>query len=188
MRRLILIAGISIGVAILIVVAVVGYAYFNLNSIIASNRARLLDRASAALGRPIQANERKASLGRGIAIEVTGVKLADDAAFSQLPFVQADDVFLKVELIPLLHKEIKVTDVVLRQPRIRIIRSASGAINVSTITKKGPAGAGDLTEPGAAPESGIAASSSKAGGASTISNVTIETFTIEDGRIFYLDQ
>src|ERR1700730_16677091 len=114
MRRLILIAGVAIGVAILIVVAVVGYAYLNLNSCIAPNGARLLERASAAVGRPIQANELKASLGRGVAIEVTGVKLADDATFSQLPFVQADDVFLKVELIPLLHKEIKVTELVLR--------------------------------------------------------------------------
>src|ERR1700682_594340 len=137
MRRLILIAGISIGVAILIVVAVVGYAYLNLNSIIASNRARWLARASAAVGRPIQADQLKASLGRGVAIEVTGVKLADDAAFSQLPFVQADDVFLKVDLFPLLHKEIKVTELVLRQPQIRIIRGASGAMNVSTIAKKG---------------------------------------------------
>jgi uncharacterized protein involved in outer membrane biogenesis len=119
---------------------------------------------------------------------VTGVKLADDAAFSQLPFVQADDVFLKVEHIPLLRKEIKVTELVLRQPQIRIIRGASGAMNVSTIAKKGPTGAGNPTEAGATPEFGIAASSNKSGGASTISNVTIETFTIEDGRIFYLDQ
>jgi AsmA-like C-terminal region len=60
-------------------------------------------------------------------------------------------------------------------------------MNVSTIAKKGATGAGNLTEPGAAPESGIAVSSNKSGGASTISNVTIKTFTIEDGRIFYLD-
>jgi uncharacterized protein involved in outer membrane biogenesis len=188
MRRLILIAGVALGVAILIVVAVVGYAYLNLNSIIASNRARLLDRASAAVGRPIQADELKASLGRGVAIEITGVKLADDAAFSQLPFVQADDVFLKVELLPLLHKEIKVTELILRQPQIRIIRGTSGAMNVSTILKKGAAGTGNLTEPGAAAESGIAAPSNQSGGVSTISNVTIETFTIEDGRISYLDK
>jgi uncharacterized protein involved in outer membrane biogenesis len=196
MRRLLLIAGAVIGVAILIVVAVVGYAYLNLNSIIAANRARLLDRATAAVGRPLEVAEIKASLGWGVAIEVTGVKLADDAAFSQLPFVQADDVFLKVELLPLLHKEIKVTELVLRRPQIRIIRSTSGAMNVSTIAKKGATGAGNLREPGAAPgsESGLRALSNKSASApsppiaSTISNVTIKTFTIEDGRIFYLDQ
>src|ERR1019366_7528929 len=154
MRRLLLIVGGVIGVAILIVVALVGYAYLNLNSIIAANRARLLDRVSAAVGRPIEAGEIKASLGRGVGIEVTGVKLADDAAFSQLPFVQAADVFLKVELLPLLHKEIKVTELVLKQPQIRIIRSTSGTMNLSTISKKGASATGNLTQPGAAPESG----------------------------------
>ena len=50
MRRLLLIVGGVIGVAILIVVALVGYAYLNLNSIIAANRARLSGRTSASVG------------------------------------------------------------------------------------------------------------------------------------------
>ncbi len=96
----------------------------------------MLARASDAIGRPLEADEIKASLGRGVAIEITGVKLADDPAFSQLPFVQADEVLLKVEFLPLLSKELKVTELVLRQPQIRIIRSTAGAMNVSTIAKK----------------------------------------------------
>ena len=54
MRRILLAAAALIGLIILIVVIVVGYAYFNLNSIIASNRARLLAKASDAIGRPIE--------------------------------------------------------------------------------------------------------------------------------------
>ncbi len=187
MRKFLLIAGGVIGAAILIVAAVVGYAYLNLNSIIAANRGRLLARASAAVGRPLEAGEIKASLGRGIAIEVTGVKLADDTAFSQLPFVQADDVLLKVELLPLLHKEIKLTELLLKQPQIRIIRTASGAMNLSTLAKKGASATGNLTPPGATSESGGEALPSGSGGIATISNVTIETLTIEDGRISYID-
>ncbi|HEX3408893.1 MAG TPA: AsmA family protein, partial [Candidatus Binataceae bacterium] len=182
MRRLLLIAGGVIGIALLIVIAVVGYAYFNLNSIIAANRARLLSRASAAIGRPLEAGEIKASLGRGTAIEVSGVKLADDASFSQLPFIEADDVLLKVQLLPLLHKEIKVTELVLKQPQIRIIRDASGAMNLSSIAKKGS------REPGGLGGGIETLPSGEGGGAATVSNLTIETLTIEDGRIFYLDR
>ncbi len=201
MRRLLLIAGAVIGVAILIVAAVVGYAFFNLNSIIAANRAGLLERATAVIGRPLEVGEIKASLGWGVAIDLTGVRLADDASYSQLPFVQADDVFLKVELLPLLHKEIKVTELVLHRPQIRIIRSASGAIDLSTLAKRGTARAGNLPEPGTAPGSvsGLGASSNKAAGAansgrrqmsvssSTMRKAVIETFTIDDGRILYVD-
>ncbi len=200
MRRLILVAGAVIGLAILIVVGVVGYAFLNLNSIIAANRARLLDRAAAAIGRPLEVAEIKATLGWGVAIDVTGVRLADDAAFSQLPFVQADEVLLKVELLPLLHKEIKVTELVLQRPQIRIIRSASGVINASTIAKTRNA-TGWVLEPGAAPgpESGLAELANRPTGVpksgrpqmsvsrSTVNKVVIETFTMEDGRIVYID-
>ena len=190
MRRVLLTAGGVIGVIILIVAGVVGYAYFNLNSIIASNRARLLSRVSAAVGRPIEAAELKASLGRGIAIKIAGVKLADDPAFSQLPFVQADEVFLKVEFVPLLHKEIKITELVLRQPQIRIIRNPAGAINVSTIAKKGGAETpgGNLPKSGGGSWWGGGSKSSNADGAAARGGFSIKTFTIEDGRIFYLDK
>lgn len=187
MRKVLLVAGGVIGVIVLIVVGLVGYAYFNLNSIIASQRARLLARVSDAVGRPIEANEIKASLGRGVAIEITGVKLADDPTFSQLPFVQAADVFLKVEFVPLLSKELKVTELVLRQPQIRIIRSAAGVMNVSTIAKK--SGAEKLPKSGGGSWwGGGGLGSGNAGGPSTAVGISIKTFTVEDGRVSYLDK
>lgn len=189
MRKVLLAAGGVIGVLILIVAALIGYAYFNLNSIIAAQRARLLARVSDAVGRPLEADEIKASLGRGVAIEITGVKLADDPAFSQLPFVQADDVLLKVEFWPLLSKELKVTELVLRQPQIRIIHGATGAMNVSTIGKK----SGETTRPkpggGGSWWSGGGLGSGNAGGAAGgAPAVSIKTLTIEGGRVVYLDQ
>jgi len=194
MRRLLLIAGGVTGIAILVAAAIVGYAYFNLDSIIAANRTRLLDRASAAIGRPIEAADIKATLGWGVAIDVTGVKLDDDPAFSQQPFVEAGAVFLKVELLPLLHKRIRITELVVRQPQIRIIRDASGALNVSTLAKKRVGSAGNPTEPSAASPPGrgaspnLATSAPRPVRAATVRNVAIANFTIEDGRVYYVDQ
>ena len=165
MRRvLIVIGGCDRRWSVLIVAAVMGYAYLNLNSIIAANRERLLARASDAIGRPVEAAEIKASLGRGVSIEMTGVRLDDDPTFSQLPFVQADEVFLKVELIPLLFKEIKVTELVLSQPQIRIIRSPSGTMNVSTIARKGGGERNPIVTSPQGAGSAAASGSSSAGG------------------------
>ncbi len=198
MRRLLMIAGGVIGVLILIIAAVVGYAYFNLNSIIESNRARILDHASAALGRPVTANEIKASLGWGVSIEVTGVKVADDDAFSQLPFVEADSVLAKVEFVPLLFREIKVIELVLQQPQIRIVRNPSGALNVNTLAKKRPRRVrgeepGVTPQPGASPGSGLGAAPNISANAPETAvarrerRFTIENFTVKDGQILYLD-
>lgn len=187
MRKVLLAAGGVIGVITLIVAALVGYAYFNLNSIVAFQRTRLLARVSDAVGRPLEAREIKASLGRGVAIELTGVKLADDPTFSQLPFVQADDVLLKVEFFPLLSKELKVTELVLRQPQIRIVRGPAGAMNVSTIAKKNS----DKKPPkpgGGWWWSGGGSGSGNASGTPAAPAFSIKTFSVEDGRVLYLDQ
>ena len=136
MRKILLIAGAVIGVVVIVVIGLVGYAVLNLNSIIASNRTYILTRASDALGRSIEAQDIKASVGWGVMMDITGVKVADDPAFSQLPFVQAGDVYAQVEFVPLLAHEVKVTRLLLKQPQVRIIRNRAGVLNVSTLSKK----------------------------------------------------
>ena len=189
MRRVLFAIGGAIGVIVLIAAGVVGYAYFNLNSIIEANRARLLARLSDAIGRPVEAAGIKASFGRGISIEVTRVKIDDDDAFSQLPFVEADEVFLKVEFIPLLYRDLEVTDLILSQPHIRIIRDEAGALNFTTIAKKRGAEEGlKRKRSGGSWFGGGLGSSSEANGTPARGGVSIKTFTIEDGRIVYADK
>ena len=136
MRKPLLIVGAIVGVTIVIVAAIFIYAVANLNSIIAQNRGFLLARVSKALGRKVEVSEIKAQLGWGVSADLTGVKIADDADFSQQPFVSASDVYVNLEVMPLLSKQIRVTKVVLKEPEIRIIQSANGHINVSSIGKK----------------------------------------------------
>jgi hypothetical protein len=188
MRRVLFAIGGVIGVIVLIAAGVIGYAYFNLNSIIEANRTRLLARVSDAIGRPVEAAGIKASFGRGISIEVTGVQIDDDEAFSQLQFVKADEVFLKVEFIPLLYRDLEVTDLVLSHPQIRIVRDEAGALNVITIAKKHRTkGEHQRTRSGGAWFGGGMGSSSETNGAIR-GGVSIKTFTIESGRIVYEDK
>ncbi len=136
MRRALTIGVVVVGLVILVVFGVLFYAYLNLNSIIADNRERLLTAVSNALGRDVQAGEIKATLGWGVSADVTSVRVADDPAVSDQPFVEADNVFARLSLLPLLSKHIDVSEVVLEKPVIRVIQSADGKLNVSTIGKK----------------------------------------------------
>src|SRR5438552_2796312 len=136
MRRILIIAGAVIGAILVVVLALVIYAVVNLNSIIASNRGYILTRASDAAGRPIQGQDIKASVGWGVMMDITDVKIAEDPAFSQIPFVQAGDVYVKVQFLPLLAGSLKVTSLILKEPQVRIIRSRDGVLNFSTMAKK----------------------------------------------------
>ena len=76
------------------------------------------------------------SLGWEILADVTGVQVADDPDISNKPFIEASNVYTRLELIPLLARRIEVTEVVLDKPVIRIVQTRDGTLNVSTLGRK----------------------------------------------------
>jgi AsmA-like C-terminal region/AsmA family len=136
MRKLFLVISALVGLVVIGIAALVFYAAINLDSIIAANRDRILNIASDAVGRPVEAQAIKAHIGWGVMMDVSGVKIDDDPAFSQLPFLQAGDIYLRVEFLPLLFKSVKVTSLVVDSPQVRIIRNGAGVLNVDSIGKK----------------------------------------------------
>ena len=136
MRRVIVIAAAIVGAVVIFAGAILFYAATNLNSIIAERRQTVLDKVSRALGRQVHADDIKVSLGWGILADVTGVQVADDPDISNKPFIEASNVYTRLELIPLLARRIEVTEVVLDKPVIRIVQTRDGTLNVSTLGRK----------------------------------------------------
>jgi hypothetical protein len=128
--------------AALIVVIVVAYAFLNLTSIVAANRDRILKLTSDALGRPVFINEMRASLGWGVSVEITDLRIADDPVFSQLPFLTADEVSLRLKFFPLLFGRARFRQLDIVQPEIRVLRNARGELNLGTLgnAREKPAG------------------------------------------------
>src|SRR5215472_1639078 len=193
MRRPLIVIAAIVGALILALIAIFIYAAANLNSIIAENRGFLLQRVSAALGRKIEVAQIKAQLGWGVSADLTGVTVADDPGFSARPFVSASAVSAKLELIPLLARQLRVSKVVLEEPEIRIVRNGQGQFNVSTIGRKS---AGENLAPeqpekkgqggGAISQSPLSqAPKKRPGGAGAISVLEVHNFAIEQGKIVY---
>ena len=136
MRRIIVITAAVLGAIVIFIGVILFYAASNLNSIIAERRQTILDKVSTSLGRPVHAADIKVSLGWGIMADVTGVQVADDPAVSTKPFIEASDVYTKLNLMPLLGRRIEVTEVVLDKPVIRIVQNRDGSYNVSTVNGK----------------------------------------------------
>src|SRR5215472_5234313 len=193
MRKPLIVIGSIVGALILALVAIFIYAAANLNTIIAENQGFLLQRVSAALGRKIEVAQIKAQLGWGVSADLTGLTVADDPDFSARPFVSASSVSAKLELIPLLARQLRVSKVVLEEPEIRIVRNRLGQFNVSTIGKKSAA---ENPEPeqsekgqgggGAINQSPLSQAPKKPrGGAGAISVLEVHNFAIEQGKVVY---
>jgi uncharacterized protein involved in outer membrane biogenesis len=136
MKKAITIVGAVVAVAVIVIAAVLIYAARNLNSLIAEREPVLMQKVSDALGRKVEVASIKASLGWGLVAELTGLKIEDDPALSDRPFMEASEASAKVDLLPLLSRRIHVTKVTLKNPVIRLIRTEQGEFNVSKIGKR----------------------------------------------------
>jgi len=195
MRKYLIIGGAALGALLLVAIALLFYAASNLDSIIERNREYILTQASNALGRPVQVEEIKASIGWGVMMDLVGVKVGDDPRFSQREFLTADDVYAKVEFLPLLASELRANELVIKKPNVRIIRSKDGVLNVSTIGAKlnGAPVAPREAAPrkrskGPAQPPITSGQEGRTDGPSALQMFSITKVTIDDGTVEYVDE
>jgi hypothetical protein len=195
MRRALIIGGGLVGLIILIAALMLAYAVLNLNSIIQERRGYILSRVSDAIGRPVMVETIQASLGWGVLIDLSGVQVADDHSFSSLPMIEARDVYLKVEFIPLLFHQARVIELRVNHPIIHVVRDRAGELNFEALARRRVA---PLPLPpnlaGAKPnETPAAPNANPLTFAQPVSNrptaaIFIRRFALTDGVVDYTDQ
>ncbi|HEV7552012.1 MAG TPA: AsmA family protein [Candidatus Angelobacter sp.] len=132
MKRLLVIAGIVVGVLLLVIIAVP--LFINVDSF----RPDLEKKLSAALNRQVHIGKLDASLLSGGA-SATDITIADDPAFNKDPFLKASSVKVGVQLMPLIFsKQLKVTSLTIQKPDITLLKNAAGKWNYSTIGATAP--------------------------------------------------
>jgi uncharacterized protein involved in outer membrane biogenesis len=188
MRRVMVVAAAIVGAVVIFAGAILFYAATNLNSIIAERRQTILDKVSIALGRQVHADDIKVSFGWGIMADVTGVQVADDPDISKKPFIEASNVYTRLQLVPLLARRIEVTEVVLDKPVIRIVQTRDGTFNVSTLGRKKvrteeESGAGGGGKGGGANEESPMAEAGRA--PATLGSLLVQNFSIKDGTLIF---
>lgn len=158
MKRLLVIAGIIVGVLLLIVIAVP--LFINVDSF----RPDLEKKISAALNRTVHIGKLDASLLSGGAT-ASDITIQDDPAFNKGPFLKASSVKVGVQLMPLIFsKQLKVTSLTVQKPDITLLKNAAGKWNYSTI--------------GAGPQQKSPEPSGK-----SAPDVSVDKFEIADGTV-----
>ena len=57
------------------------------------------------MGRHVEVGKIQAQMGWGVSVEISGLTIADDPAFSAKPFLAASEVSADVEFFPLLERQ-----------------------------------------------------------------------------------
>jgi AsmA protein len=100
-------------------------------------RPTIQDELSSALGRKVTLGHISLSLLRG-ALVAENISIADDAAFSATPFLDARELRIGVLLGPLVfHHSVQITTFTVDSPSIHLIHSANGTWNFSSLGSTG---------------------------------------------------
>jgi hypothetical protein len=125
--------GVGAVLALLVLVAVCLPLFLNADNF----RTRIESTVTKSLGRKVTMGKLTLSIWSG-GLVADNVVVADDPRFSTQPFIQADTVKIKVEMMPLvLHRELQIRGFALQSPKIQLLRAADGTWNYSTIGSGG---------------------------------------------------
>jgi AsmA protein len=158
--RLVLIA-VGAVVALLVIAVVSVPLFLNADNF----RTRIESTLTTSLGRKVTIGKLDLSVWSG-GLVASKVVVADDPRFSTRPFIQADTVKIRVEMMPLvLHRELQIRGFVLQSPKIQLLRAADGTWNYSTIGAAGGKSAQDVNTK------------------QTFPNLTVGHVNVENGQI-----
>ena len=141
-------------------------------------RGVLTSRASKALGREVTLGSLQVDLWRGIGAEAKGIQIAQAPGFGSEPFVAADALRVRVQFLPLLHGQLKVSTAVLEKPRIRLLHTADGRWSIDDLIKAQPA----------PPQPKPPAEPARPGKAPLLGSLLLNEVAVKNGEITLLDQ
>jgi AsmA protein len=131
MKRILTIAGVALGLLILILILIPLLVSGN------TFRPKLENMASQALGRKVQIGNLAFSLFSG-SLRADNLSIADDPRFSQSPFLTASSLEIGVEVWPLItSKQLNVTGITIDKPVVHLISNSANQWNYSTLANTG---------------------------------------------------
>ena len=131
---------VGIAAAVVVVILIALPLFIDVNSF----RPKIESELTNAMGRQVTLGKLSLSILRG-RVGVDDVSIADDPAFSKSPFITAKSLEVGVELFPLIFsKQLNMTEIVLDEPQISLLKSANGTWNFSSI---GATSSKNSTEP-----------------------------------------
>ena len=98
---------------------------------------RIVAAVGNAIGRQVDADDLGLGLRRGLSVALRGVRVADDPAFEPgRPFLSAGRLDLRVQLWPLLQRNLVVDRIVVDEPVVNLIQDRDGRMNVDSLRRR----------------------------------------------------
>ncbi|GEM_PF-2881594 len=114
-----------------------------------SQKDRILSIIEKNLNRKVEIGQIGLSLWPGIGVKLKQVRIQDDPSFSQGSFFSAEDLTIRLRLLPLLRRQVEMVSMTLKKPEVVLVENTQGVLNATTIGSSNPSSPSPPTSPGA---------------------------------------
>ncbi|MBN1212431.1 MAG: AsmA family protein [candidate division Zixibacteria bacterium] len=168
LKILLWIAGIFIA---LVILAVIGLKLFFPKE---KAKAYAIKEGSTALGRPLSIEDIDISVWGGLGIRLVDVTIGNPEGFEGEDLLKAEDIDLKLQILPLLKKDVRINRLIINKPEVAMLKRADGTDNFTfaAVDTALPAGTAEKV-----PSEAKAASAA----------ISFDKFEINDGHLLYVD-
>lgn len=109
---------------------------FSLNRLIDKNHGRVRDEIQKTIGRNVTFDRLELSLWGGPGLSARELRVKEDPRFAATPFIQSQELKMRVRLLALLFGRIVVDKLILYNPEIQIIRNEEGMLNLTALARQ----------------------------------------------------
>lgn len=124
-------------VGVLLTILIGGYIFIKTFDV-KKYKPRIIEMASRVLARKVELGDIRfnVSLKRGLYLSLSDFVIQDDPSFSSLPFFRVKEVSADLDIFTLIKAHsLAITDIIIKEPRVNIVRDKSGRLNLQTIGK-----------------------------------------------------
>lgn len=167
-------------IVVLIVIVLIVPFFINVNDF----RPQIESELSSALGRRVTLGKMSLSIFGG-SLVANNIAIADDPAFSQQPFLQANSLNVGVHVMPLIfHRALDITQLTIDSPSIQLIQAANGKWNFSSLGSGSSSNTAATGKPQQSPAPKTAQSpdnASETNSSSGLPDLSVGEFKVENG-------
>ncbi|OGX24940.1 MAG: hypothetical protein A2787_03150 [Omnitrophica WOR_2 bacterium RIFCSPHIGHO2_01_FULL_48_9] len=156
-------------------------------------KSQIITQLETAVGREVGIQDMAFSFSfrKGIVLKVSGLTIANDPGETEKNFLEVEHINIDVDFMVLLReRRILVKNVEVNSPRIVLIRSAAGVLNVQTLGQPSASAdpSTDQLSPSAIAAKGEASANKKDFDLGALPAVLVKSIGLHDGKLLYIDR
>ena len=165
----------------LLACAVVAPFVINLNKY----KGKIIELAKPYLPRDFDFGSVELTIMQGLGMEIRDLRIGENPKFGEGDFLKLERLRVKLEVLPLLKKHIRVKELALDKPAVRLVKNARGEFNFQDITTSSvpPKQHTQKMDGG-----GAAPGGETKGGSAILAGFLVSNLVLNEARIDYIDE